>query len=67
MLQIHFGLAGILGLPDAVWPLVLGVIDRTEERSGRTCERCGAPARLRDIDAEMMTLYDAHANGYEGA
>ncbi len=66
-LRVHFGLAGISGPHDAAWSLMREVIDRAERRSTRTCERCGAPGRLRDVDDWLMTLCDAHAIGHEGA
>ena len=66
-LRVHFDLSGISGPDDAAWSLLREVIARAEERSTRTCERCGASGRLRVIDDWLMTLCDAHASGHEGA
>jgi len=65
-MRVFCALAGVSGPPDGVWRLLRAVIDRAEERSARTCERCGAPGRLRDVDEWLMTLCDAHATGQEG-
>ena len=63
-LRVFFGL-DISGPLDAIWPLVRAPVDRAEERSTRTCERCGAPGRLREIDDWLVTLCDAHVPGRE--
>ena len=60
-LRVFFALAGVPGPPESVWRLVRAVIDRAEERSARTCERCGAPGRTRDVDGWLTTLCDRHA------
>lgn len=65
-LRVHFAVADVSGHSDAVWRLLRAVVDRAEERSARTCERCGAPGRLRHVDDWLMTLCDAHASGREG-
>ncbi len=62
-LRTFFTLAGVSGPPDAAWHLLRAIIDRTEEKSARTCERCGAPGRLREVDEWLVTLCDAHATG----
>ncbi|RYB02138.1 hypothetical protein D3272_22725 [Lichenibacterium ramalinae] len=60
-MRVYCGLAGVSGPPDGVWRLLRAIIDRAEERSALTCERCGAPGRLREVDEWLMTLCDAHA------
>ncbi len=60
-LRVSFGLAGVSGPTDGVWPLLRAPVDDAEARSARICERCGAPGRSRDVDDWLVTLCDAHA------
>ena len=60
-LRVHFGLAGVSGATDGVWPFLRTPVDDAEARSTRICERCGAPGRTRDVDDWLVTLCDAHA------
>ena len=66
-MRVYCGLAGVSGPPDGVWRLLRAIIDRAEERSACTCERCGAPGRLREVDEWLMSLCDDHATLQGGA
>ena len=58
-LRVHFTLRGA---PPDVWLALRTPIDRGEEASMRTCERRGAPGRIRDVAGWPSTLCDAHAS-----
>ena len=58
-LCVHFVLAGVSDT-DRVWRVIRPTIDRAEALSAWTCERCGAPGRIRDVDGWLVTLCDAH-------
>ncbi len=60
-LRVYFALDGVSGPPEAVWRLLRAGVERAEMRSAQTCERCGAPGRLRDVDDWLVTLCDVHA------
>ena len=57
-LRVFFRLRGA---PPDMWPALRAPVDRAEEASSRTCERCGAPGRTRDVDGWLTTLCDRHA------
>lgn len=57
-LRVFFQLRGA---PPDMWPALRAPVDRAEEASSRTCERCGAPGRTRDVDGWLTTLCDRHA------
>lgn len=59
-LRVYCRLCGVLS-PAAVWPILRAPIEVAEERSARTCEICGAPGRLRDVDEWLSTRCDVHA------
>lgn len=61
-LRVFFELKGA---PGSVWPVPRAPVERAEETSGRICQRCGAPGRLRKVDGWLATLCDAHASEHD--
>ena len=44
-------------------PEAYDLIDAATRASRATCEKCGAPAKLRNLSGYYQTLCDAHADG----